>query len=252
MALGIIGAIGAGIGAIAGSQGKKQSSTSSVSVGRESEQEKEARQLNQQTLGEFGDIVGQGAGATQAAEGLRASEQFASDLEQARSQGLRPSDVDREVAQAQLAPQRVAADQAFEDANVQAQRLAAQLNRPINDPILQAKLQQERVRSQERLGAQESALAVGSAQQRLGFSEALAGVRQGLASQALQNRQTLLGLGQGIQQMGQNFRLGTGSTTTKGRSGGGLQGAITGAIGGVGAATSLFRQFGGGSSDETV
>lgn len=237
--LAIIGGLAGAIGGGAGSGTKK---TTSVSLAPASELEKSAESVTQAQLSQLEGLVGEGPGTAAVQQGTAAQNLLASDLERLRSEGLRPTGLDIETAQAQLEPARVAAEQSFEEEQIRAQRLAAQLNRPINDPIIQAKLSQERIRSQERLGAQESALAVGAAGQRLGFSQQLAGVRQGLATQALQNRLTLASLGQQVLGQQQAFRTDTATRTTRGESGGGIGGAISGAFAGAG---SLIKAFGG-------
>jgi len=111
-------------------------------------------------------------------------------------------------------------------------------------------LAQQRVRGEQQLAAQQTAGAFGVQQRQLGLSQQIANVRQGLASQALANRQTLLNLGNTIQQQGRNFRLGSASSTQT--SGGGLQGFLTGAFGGASAGLNLATGFsslsGGGAS----
>jgi hypothetical protein len=63
------------------------------------------------------------------------------------------------------------------------------------------------------------------------------------------NRQALMSMGQSIQGNERQFRLGTATRTTNQEqsSGGGLGGAISGAIGGMSMAGGLMNMFGGGS-----
>ncbi len=153
-------------------------------------------------------------------------------------------------------PQQTALDQNFQDEQQRAARLAAQLGRPINDPIIQNKLAQERTRQQGMLDANRSAYQAQEIRQapfqQLDLQGQLASARGGLATQAMQNRMTLLGLGQNIQANERNWRLQTSSKFNNGvgtqHSGGGLLGgigAVTGAAGAVAGVAGAFMGMGG-------
>jgi len=145
----------------------------------------------------------------------------------------------------------VAMQQAFQQQNLRANQLAAQLGRPANDPIIQARLAQEQMQGAERLGAAQSAYASEYAQQlpqqRLGYTAQLTDVRNSLASQAMANRQALLGLGQSLQAGERNWRLNTGTQWSQGQSesGGGLKGALGTIAGLASTAASVYSGFGG-------
>jgi hypothetical protein len=177
-------------------------------------------------------------------------------LQQFSQGGYMPSQQDNAQAQAfaqsQFAPQQVAQDQQFTQEKQRANQLAAQLGRPVNDPIIQARLSQERMQSQERLGAQQGAFASQFAmqqpQQRLGYTGQLAELQSGLASQAMQNRQALIGLGSQLQGQDQQFRLGAANRSSTTTGGGGMAGAISGGLAGFGSGMSLAGMFGGGGN----
>ena len=132
--------------------------------------------------------------------------------------------------------------------------MSAQLGRPVNDPIIQAKLAQQQSQQQSVLGAQQTAFgsqfALNLPQQRLGFQAQGASVLQDLANRAQTNRQVALSLGSSIQNLERNFRLDAGlktsnSTTTTTSSanafdviGGAL--GVASAIGTGGASLGLF------------
>lgn len=237
---------GALLGGLAGAQGSQTTQTTTRRLAPEGAQEIQAREISTQQLGELQGLVGAGPGGADVTQALGSQRSLARELEQLRTTGLRPGEQDISAARAQLAPQRLAIQQAFEDEQTRTSRLAAQLNRPINDPILQAKLGRSRIQAEERFGAQVSAQALQARGQRLGFGEALANLRGGLASQALQNRQTLLGLGNVVQQQQQQFRLQSAPITSSTQAGGGFGGFLTGAIGGAGAGANIASFFGGG------
>lgn len=203
-------------------------------------------------------LVGKGPGESDVTAGLDSTRGLANMLEQYRNTGGLPDQSDMQTARGYtndiFAAQQTALNQGFEDQNIQANRLAAQLGRPVNDPILRAKLAQDQIRQQQLLESQKTGFTAQYAQnlpmQRLGFAGQLADVRNSLASQAMSNRQALLGMGQSIQTNERNFRLAqsnrwaTGSQT--GESGGGVKGAIGGFMGGLGMLASFAGMGAGG------
>jgi hypothetical protein len=204
------------------------------------------------------DLVGKGPGESDVTAGLDSTRGLASMLDLYRSTGGLPNESDMNTARNYsndiFAAQQTALDQGFEQQNIQANRLAAQLGRPVNDPILRAKLAQDQIKQQQMLESQKRGFTSEFAQnlpmQRLGFTAQLADVRNSLASQAMANRQALLGVGQSIQTNERNFRLQqsnrwqTGKNTQE--SGGGLSGAIGGFMSGVGMLGSIAGMGGGG------
>lgn len=143
-----------------------------------------------------------------------------------------------------FAPQQEALNQSFIDQNQQAARLSAQLNRPINDPIIQAKLRQEQMRQSAMLNADRTSFTAQEARnspfRRLELQGQLADAQQALASQAMANRMQLMNMGNALQSQERNWRLQTaeryGNSSTTQTSGGGITGALgsmTGAAGNI-------------------
>jgi hypothetical protein len=264
----VAGIAGGLLGAIAGGQGdrSKQQTTTSVNMrdikslnrGR-SDLEALGDNAQMDQFNQLQQLLGQGPGAAEVGAGLQSQNDFASMIQQMLGQGGLPNQQQvgnaNQYASQIFDPQRVAMQQGFADQNIAGQRLAARLGRSGADPILRNKLAQEQTRQSAMLNSQQGAFAAQEAmnqpQRQLQLSEALANVRGGLATQALQNRQTLLGLGQHLAQSERDYRLrAAGSTsTTTGVSGGGTAGAIAGGLAGVGAglgaAGSISSMFSG-------
>lgn len=245
----MIPAATAALGALAGSQ--RQGSTSSVQLAPPSASELAGEQAITANLPILQQLINAGAGQQDITSALGASRGLGDLLSQYAQGGFLPGESDfataRQFATSAFAPQQVALNQQFEEEKQRAAQLAAQLGRPVNDPIIQAKLSQERMRSQERLGAAQSSFvsefAQSLPQQRLQYTGQLADVRNQLASQAMANRQALIGIGSQLQQAGQQFRAGTATRTQE--SGGGLLGGLTGALGGASAGFGLRKLLGG-------
>lgn len=260
-----VAAGGAVLGGIAGAGGKKSSSsgssTSTVNLRNFEDINKGASALEnaayQGQLSGYQDLsslVGAGPGMSDVMANQSFQNQFASQLQQLLSQASTrqaPGQVQANFAEARdlFAPEQELLNQQFADANTSSNRLAARLGRAGNDPILRNKLFQEQTRQQSLLNAQ-----IGSYGRQLPDIQAnrimqlggsLSNLRQGLATQALQNRQTLLGMGNQLAQAERQYRLDTATRTnatqSTEKSGGGIGGAITGALGGA----SAFMGLGG-------
>jgi len=278
MAFGLPAAIGIGgalLGGIAGGMGKesKQTTTSAVQlndVDKLNEGEGElATAARESQMGQFGNLeslltqggMSQAQGDISAARGeqltlanmLREAQGGPNEAQMTRAQAF-----SRDI----FAPQEEALRQSFGDAETETSRLAARLGRSVDDPILRAKLASSQADQMASLQARQGAFTAQSAQgfqnQALQMQNQLAQVRGGLATQALQNRQALMGMGQSLLQQERNFRLaqaGRTSTTTQ-NSGGGLGGAIGGALAGAGAGLGALGKFnslsgGGGQAAPT-
>jgi hypothetical protein len=269
------GAIAAGAGAllggIAGGQGDKSKQTTTTSVNMRSIDQLNRGRSGLEATGvkaqedyfsQLQALLGQGPGASEVTAGLQSQNSLADLIQSMVGSGGLPNQA--QIGQAQgyasqiFDPQRVAMQQSFQDQDIASQRLAAKLGRSGADPILRNKLAQEQTRQQAMLQSQQGAFASEQAmqqpQRQLQLAEALAQVRGGLASQALQNRQTLLGLGNQLAQSERDYRLrAAGSTSeTRGVSGGGQAGQISGALAGAGMGmnlagglSSMFGSFGG-------
>jgi len=242
--------VGGVLGAAAGGQGSEGQSLQRR-VGPETELERQARQAQLGGFQRLEDIqrgsLGQNAG--QSANAL------ADLLRQYQQSGGIPGQADltagQQFAQASTAPQQQQIELAMRQAQQQSAQLAGLSGRRPNDFALQTRLGQQRTDAMAALGAQQSALGAQYAQQfsqnRLGFAEQLNSLNQGLATQALQNRMAIMGLGSQIQGREQNFRLGTAEQYTPGKSGT-MLGTLTGALQGAGMGVSLMNAFGGGGS----
>ena len=245
----MIGAITAGmglLGGLAGAQGNNSSQTSRVQLAPESELEKYGGQLSLDKLKELEKLMGQGPGAQDVQSGLTSQRDLASMLSQFAQGGFMPGQQDiaqsNTLAQQLFQGQQVGLNQAFDTQRQQASRNAARMGRSGIDPVLQNQLMQGQARQQTQLNADIGSYATQFAQsmpqQRLGFAQQLAQVNSGLATQAMANRQALLGLGSQLRGQEQNFRSGTATRTVEQSGGGGFGGFLSGALGG--AATGLL------------
>lgn len=243
---------GAALGALAGGQADETSVTRNVAAA--SPLEREATRISQAQLQGLEGLVNVGPGTSAVADATTSSTKLADMLKQYAAGGFLPGEQDfataNKFAQSAFNPQAVALQQQFGQQQQRAAQLASQLGRPVNDPIIQAKLSQEYMQGQERLQAQQGAyasqFALGLPQQRLGYTAQAADVQSALASQAMANRQALLSLGSQVRGQEQQFRAATAGTTQS--SGGGLKGAITGALGGAAGFMGLSNMFSQGMS----
>jgi hypothetical protein len=194
-----------------------------------------------QNLSKWQDYVNAGPGMQDVQAGIGSQRDLASMLQNYAQGGFLPGQSDWDTASQfssrAFRPQEVALNQAHGESTQRMAQLAAQMGRPVNDPILQAKLAQERSQGMERLGASRSAYEAEFAQnlpmQRLGFMGQLSDLRGQLASQAMSNRQAMVSAGSNLEQVSNNFRLaGAGLSTTQG---GGIRDMITGGFAGYGA-----------------
>lgn len=257
-----IGGVGALLGGIAGAQGNRQSSSTTTRVNLrnvdelnkgEGAQAQAGRDLQMGQFDDLSSLLQRGGTA-----------QIEGDIDQARAESLTLADQLRaaqagpneaQMAQAQrfsqdiFAPQQEALNQSFIRSETDTARLAARLGRSVDDPILRARLAESQGNQTAMLQAQQGAFTAQTAQafqgQQLERQNQLANLRGGLASQALQNRQALLGMGQSLLQQERQFRLSAaGQTqTSTGQSGGGTAGAIGGALAGAGAGLQAFGMF---------
>lgn len=270
LATGVLGAIAGAQGNQAGQSGTQDSTTSmqlqdinQLNVGR-SGTEAAADSSNLSNFNGLNSLVGAGPGQNEVAAATGFGNQYASQLQQLLSQGPTPNqdqvNTANTFAKQAFAPQQAQLGQQFYDQGIQSQRLAAQLGRPVNDPILQNKLMQEQTRQQTVLNAQQGAFGAQYAQQlpqmqvdrALQVGGALSNVRNGLASQAFANRNAMVQLGNQLTSAERNYRIQTATKNTSSqysdssKSGGGLAGAIGGAGALVGTAMSAFGPSGGG------
>jgi hypothetical protein len=249
--------VGGVLGAIAG--GQKDTSNSSSQSGMDLAPETELEKL---TTGSITDYYKQLQGLTNAGPGqsdvtaaVGSQRDLASMLESFSKGGFMPGQADitsaNNLASQLFKPQQTSLDQSFQQQDQNAARLAAQLGRPINDPIIQAKLGQEKMRQQAMLSANQGAYSAEYAQnlpmQRLGFSAQLSDVRNNLASQAMSNRQAILSLGSQLREQDRGYRINTATrwNNSQQSSGGGIAGAINGGMAGVGAGFGMMSSIAG-------
>ena len=211
----IAGIAGGVLGAVGGAAGTQESQTTRRILRPASQLETESEALTRRQLSSFEELQGAGAGRAEVAGGLQQQQAFASQLEQTLATGGLPSQAQQaqagQFASDIFAPERQAVQAGFAEQGQRVNQLAAQLGRQVNDPILQAKLAQSQQQQLGAVGARETQFRAQTAQQlpfqQLQLGQALSGVRQGLASQAFTNRQTLFGLGQQALSGEKSFRL---------------------------------------------
>lgn len=246
-----IGLAGAALGGIAGAIPKKESQTSSVQLSDPTAFETLLQKNLQRNFQGLSDLTNAGPGAGDITAANDQARQFAQQLQSYAQSGGLPSQTDinssNQIADQLFSARRVQQQQAFTDQNQRLAQLAVSLGRPVNDPILQAKLAQEQTRQASSLGAEQQGyatqLALNQPFQRLGFQQQALGVSQALASQALQNRAALLNSGLSLYQNQQNFRLSTATQNRTGESGGGVAGALGGIASGLGAGVGIGNQI---------
>jgi len=251
MAIGTTTALigGALLGSIAGSQKDRssQSQTSYTDAGAATQEEKLATAAVSKNFQDLQRMADLGPGDKDVTAGLESQRSLAAMLEQYSKGGYAPTSQDVSLAGQMLAPQQLALQQNLKQIQEQASRQQALSGRGPTDFVFQNRLNRNQLDLTQQLAAQQSQLAAQQPFQRLDFAQNLAQIRSGLASQAMQNRQAIMGLGSQIQAAERNFRLGTATRTgnQSTESGGGLKGAISGALGGAGAAFGLMNSFGG-------
>lgn len=254
--MGVFTSIAAGVGAaasagssIAGALGgSKEQQQQRLLLDPASRAEKQAGNLSQAQLQQLRDLVGQGPGAQDVQAGLSAQRGFADQLRQFAQTGSLGADFQQGAqrgAAAQLAPQRAALQASFEAQRQNTAQLAAQLGRPVDDPILQAKLATSQIQQEMQLAGQETALAQQIQGQQLAALGQATDIRAQLGQQALQNRLTLFGAGQQALGAERNFRLGAaGGQTTISTPGAGTFGAIGSGLAGATAGLTVGQEFG--------
>lgn len=247
-----------GASALAGALGNSGGGSRSMQLAAPSASELAGEAAVTQFLPQMGNLVNAGPGMNEVKANMGTQNDLANMLKSFSQGGFMPGQQDfaaaNQFAQSAFQPQQVAINQQFQDEQLKANQMAARMGRSANDPLIQAKLSQERQRAQERLGASQSSyvseFARSMPQQRLGYMGQLADLRSGLASQALSNRQALVSLGSQIEGQGRQFRLGSAQINQQQQQGGGLGGALTGLMAGIGATNGggLMNLFGGGGS----
>lgn len=239
------------------SQGEGASSgTSSVSknIASAGYQETTAGNTVFDMLNQLNQFNQAGPGKADIANAYGAQNDLASMLKQYSQGGYAPNQQDFSYAQQAMAPQYEALRQSQVQQQQQFKQQAALSGRGPMDFAFQNKLGQNVMNQNLMLGAQQQQLAMQQPMQRLGFAQDYANLKQGLATQAMQNRLAIAGLGQQIQSAGQNYRLAAaGSTQSQsGQVGSQTGNMLTGAIAGLGTGARLQNLFGGSGSQQSI
>ena len=180
-------------------------------------------------------------------KGYDAQRSLAEMLQQYSQTGGMPTQQDFRNADGLFSPRQQQLNSMFEDQSTESDRLAARLGRPVNDPILQAKLRTGFMRQQDQLNAEKMGMADQLSQRRLGYATDRTNVLGNLASQAFANRTAILSLGSQLGNNERDFRLRAAGSNTTSVQGGGLRdaiaGGITGAAGGLQLGQGLSNLF---------
>lgn len=151
------------------------------------------------------------------ANARQANDKLAEMLTSMRESGGLPGEADikagTDIAGKLFQGQRTALSQRFEDMNTEYARKAASMGRDVMDPILQAKMGQEKTRQSAQLSADEGASAQMHAMnlpgQRLSYQQMMVDLQGGLAQRAWDNRSAIMAAGMQIGQSERNWRLNT-------------------------------------------
>lgn len=264
MGIGAAAGVGQGIAGMFGGDSKHISETvDTVDVGDTTRLNALATQETNQ-LATMTNFVDQGPGAQDIQAGTKASRDLAALFGREAATGGLPGQQDIRGAQGFASqifnPQRVALQQAMAQQSQAASRQGALMGRSANDPILRAKLASEQTRQQQMLEAQQGAFSADYANQlqqnRLNLSSQQANILGGLATQALQNRQTLLSLGNQLTQQEREWKLATATRRSRtesskevgpgDRAAAGIGGIMGGIAGGMQLGAGVSNMFGGG------
>lgn len=256
MAVGAALAGGALLGGIAGSQKKEEDQTSSsgLNLAPASALENQASGVVGNSLTDYGNMVNAGPGQSDVSNAYTNNQSLATMLGQYAQGGFMPNSSQITAANGlgtQLFQgQQTALNQSFQTQNQNYNSQAALMGRDPNDPVMRAKLAYQQTQAQQQLSANQGAwstqYALSMPQQQLGYAQQQNSLLNGLASQAMQNRQALMSMGSGIMNDERNFRAQTASkwTNASQTSGGGLGGALNGAMAGMGTGAKLASGFG--------
>lgn len=259
--IGEIGGIAGGvIGAFAGGAGGKNTTEYAKNIGPEGELSALGGKSQKSALEEFQKFLSAGPGQSDVQAGTDASRLFANMLMQFSQSGGLPSQGDfdnaRSLTNNVFAPQQEQLKQNFADANMQGNRAAARLGRSGNDPILMNKLMQEQTRQQGMLDANKTSFFAQQAQQmpgqRLGYAQQYTQMQNGLASQAMANRQALFSMGSNLRTNEQNFQLNSANQMVNTWGGSSFVGSLAGGLAGAGTGYKAGAAMESGNSGSTT
>lgn len=237
---------GAVLGGIAGAM-------SSGDLGPMSQLGVNAQQYSTDALNGYASLAAAGPGIGDYTKGIQSQRDLASTYGNLASSasGMYNFGAGNQLANQAFAGQREALQQSFAQQLQQANNAASRAGRSSNDPILRARLAQAQTQQSAQLAANQSSAAVGFARQSV--ADQLSGLGQqtqllaGLGNQALSNQSNLFNMSQGALQNERNYGLQVAQNERA--AGGGLKGAITGALGGASAGLQAAQGFGGGSKN---
>lgn len=242
----ILGGVTGLVGAIAGGSGTPQSvnSQSGLNLNQSSQFQNGLQNNLGSTFGDYSNLVDQGPGQQSVTNANSSAASLSQMLQQYAQSGGLPNQQQigtaNQFAQQMYAPQQQSLQQNFLNSQYQTNQQSAAMGRGTDDPILTARLQNGYNQQQQQLNSQQGAYASNMAlalpQQQLGYATQNNQLMQGLASQAMQNRSALLGMGSGLLGQQMNYQLGTSSkyNNANASQGGGLGGVINGGIAGFG------------------
>lgn len=212
----------------------------------------------QQMYGQLNDFTNMGPGGSDITAATGANRDLAAMLEEYSKNGNMPTSADisrgSDLSKSLYGAEQTGLDQSFIQQTTEANRQAARLGRGVDDPILQAKLRTGMMQQQAMLDAKKGAWAtqysMGQPGERLGYAQQRTGILSGLASQAFQNRSTMLSMGNQLLNAERQWRVTTGTKYGQGNEsvGGGLGGALTGFVGGLGAGMTAYGRLSPGSA----
>lgn len=197
-------------------------------------------------------LVDLGPGSSDVSAGVQSQRELADMLRTYGQQGGNlPTESDintsNSLAQKLFGAQQAQLRQAFQDQTIEASRRAAIQGRSISDPILAAKLAQEQTRQSNVLNAQQGAWATDwslqQPMQRLGFMSQRNDILTGLANQAMNNRQSILNLGNQLMAGERAWRSGISSKKNVEESSPGFAGIMSGILSGASLGISAYNSF---------
>ena len=239
--------LGSVLGGLMGQGAGNQSQNVTRSVAPAGADELYAGQASMDVLRQLQGFAQAGPGQQDISNAYGAQNDLAAMLQQFAQGGYAPTEADQLTARTQLAPQFEQARQSQIQAGQAYRQQAAISGRGPMDFATTNKMNQNFGNQMSMLAAQQSQLAAQQPMQRLGFMQDFANLKQGLASQALQNRLAIANLGSSIKNTEQQFRSGTAGSSMTGSSGSQQGNMLMGALSGLGTGLSLYNKFNGSS-----
>lgn len=230
-----------------GSGQSNQSQTTTRNLGTANPWETGSAQGTYDIFQQLQQFAKAGPGQQDISNAYGAQNDLASMLKQYSQGGYTPTAQDFSYAKNLTAPQAEAIRQSGIQQQQQFRQTAAQTGRGPMDFAFQNKLGQNLANMQQGLAAQQQQIAAQQPNQRLSYMQDFTNIKQGLASQAMANRQAIAGLGASIRDSERQLRVAGASQTTTGTGQQGDQNsnALTGGLAGLGAGLAAYNQFGG-------